>query len=231
MRAENGFRITCASDSADIFLYGTIGDEYEGITDLDFAHELKAAKSAKQINLRINSLGGSVFQGYAIYNLLKASSAKITGFVDGVAGSIASVILMAADKIQIAKNGRIMIHNPSGGGAGTAAEHRQLADILDSTRADIIAAYMTRAKISEKQISDFMDIEKVFKADEALAAGLVDKIGTEYAIAACGDIGKLKYKAETAEQLAEIVIAPEPTPEETLSRRIAAMKGREDVIA
>ncbi len=104
----NGYRVVNrGKDSAEIYLYGAIGGDWmgEGITAKQFADDLKALGPVKKIDLRINSEGGSVFDGKAMYSLLNAHSANITVHVDGLAASAASFIAMAGDTIEIAEGG------------------------------------------------------------------------------------------------------------------------------
>ena len=109
----NGFEIKCKGTMADILIYEDIGDGWlGGISAKTFADELKKLKNLTQLNVRINSPGGAVFDGLAIYNTLKKHKANVTVSIDGLAASIASVIAMAGDQITMAENALMMIHDP-----------------------------------------------------------------------------------------------------------------------
>ena len=185
------------SDAIDILLYEEIGADLfgEGTTAKAFAEDLKAAGSVSRIHLRVNSPGGNVFDGIAIYNTLLTHGATITAQVDGIAASIASVILMAAGKISIAANGIVMIHNPHVITGGDAGDLRQMAETLDKVKNSMITAYQRHARGSKKEIADKMDRETWMDADEALEAGFADRIltsGEDAGMAAAIDISRFK---------------------------------------
>ena len=108
-----GFSVKAkAGDEAEILIYEDVGEGwFGGVTAKQFADELKALGSVKTINLRLNSAGGDVFDGLAIYRRLVDHPAKIVSHIDGLAASIASVIAMAGDEIRISESGFLMIHN------------------------------------------------------------------------------------------------------------------------
>jgi ATP-dependent Clp endopeptidase proteolytic subunit ClpP len=168
------FRIENAkSDAAEVWIYDEIG--YWGTTADDFARAL-AEVDAKSITLRLNSPGGSVFDGVAIYNALRSHPATVAVQVDGVAASIASVIAMAGDTVTMGRGTRMMIHNPSGLAMGTAADMRELADLLDELAKDIAGFYSARAGGSVDQWRASMDAETWYSAQEAVDAGLADSV-------------------------------------------------------
>src|SRR5690606_20024488 len=108
------------------------------------------------LNVFINSPGGSVFQGQAIYNILKRQKARVNVYIDGLAASIASVIAMAGDTIFMPKNAMMMVHNPWTFSIGNAQDLRKEADTLDKIRETLIEAYLSKAgdALTEVQISD-----------------------------------------------------------------------------
>ncbi len=141
--------------SADLNIFGDIvSDEWGKWCDddtcpTDISDFLKNLDGASEINLHINSGGGSVFAGIAIYNMLKRSNAKVTTYIDGIAASIASVIACAGDRIIIPANGTFMVHKPSNGYFFTSMNADQLrkdADTLDACQKAILQTYMTKAK-------------------------------------------------------------------------------------
>lgn len=168
-----------AEAEADVFLYDEIGGF--GVNARDFISQIRAS-GAKKINLRINSPGGSVFDGLAIYNFLKEQD--VTVQVDGLAASIASIIAMAGKEIRIASNGFLMIHNPWGGAMGDSEEMRQTADLLDKIRDSLVGTYAKKTGKDAETIKRWMDEETWFSAEEAKANGFVDTITDEVSFSA-----------------------------------------------
>lgn len=171
------FNITPAAEGsteAEISIYDAIGG-YE-INAKDFADQLKAL-DAETIHLRINSPGGSVIDGNAIFNALKRHSAKVVTHIDGLAASMASVIAMAGDEVRMADNALIMIHNPWTVSMGDADDLRADADLLDKMSAAITSAY-SRSQYSAEELKDLMDAETWMTAQEAFDAGFIDQIET-----------------------------------------------------
>lgn len=152
--------------TADIYFYGEIvGDEWDKWSDTDTCPQdvIDALKIAdgKDVNIYINSPGGNVFAGVAIYNILKRHKGKKTVHVDGVAASIASVIAMCGDTIIMPMNACLMIHSPICFIYGNAAELRKMADDLDIIQTSIEEVYKTKLKpdVSIEQIKRMMDEE------------------------------------------------------------------------
>lgn len=162
-----------ADDEVEVWIYDEIG--YWGTTADNFARAL-ADVDAKTISLRLNSPGGSVFDGVAIYNALVRHPATVNVSVDGVAASIASVIAMSGDTVVMGRGTRMMIHNPSGFAGGQARDFRTFADLLDELAKDIAGFYAHRAGGSVDQWLATMDDEKWYSAEEAVEAGLADSI-------------------------------------------------------
>ena len=160
------------STEAEISIYDAIGG-YD-VNAKEFVDELKGI-NAQTIHLRLNSPGGSVIDGNAIYNALKRHDAKIVTHIDGLAASMASVIAMAGDEVHMADNALIMIHNPWTVSMGDADELRADADLLDKMSASILSAY-GRSQYEVEELKDLMDAETWFTAQEAFDAGLVDHI-------------------------------------------------------
>ena len=187
-----------AKERADIWLYGDIGESWSGdsVTAKGLSDELKKLAGVKEITLRINSPGGNVFDGLAMYNSLKKFPAKIITEIDGMALSIASIIALAGDEVRMAGNAVYMIHNPWTMAAGDAVEMRKIADQLDLVRDSLAGTYVAKTKeqSSLEQISDWMNAETWFNADEALAAGFVDQITDPIEIAAKYDLSRYHYK-------------------------------------
>lgn len=166
---------------ADMYIDGEIVDEEYEDTDVSaagFRDALKQLGNIKQLNLHINSPGGSVFQGIAIYNMLKQSKAHVNIYVDGVAASIASVIAMAGDTIFMPSNSMLMIHNPYTFAMGNANELRKAADDMDKITEASKKAYLEKAgdKLTDQELQQIMDDETWMTAQEAVDKGLADEI-------------------------------------------------------
>lgn len=131
------------------------------------------------LEIEIHSAGGSVFDGYRIYNAMRELSArgvKVTAKINTMAASMASVIAMAADRIQIASNGRIMIHDASAGQHGNAGQLRKTADMLDEISDDIAAIYAERTGKDKSDIRKMMLAETWIRANDAVEMGFADEI-------------------------------------------------------
>ncbi len=168
------YNITTAEGdaSAEVSIYDAIGGHE--INAKQFVDELKDI-NAETIHLRINSPGGSVIDGNAIFNALLRHDAKVITHIDGLAASMASVIAMAGDEVHMSDNALLMIHNPWTVSMGDADELRADADLLDKMSASIMSAY-GRSQYEDEEIKDLMDAETWFTAQEAFDAGLVDHI-------------------------------------------------------
>lgn len=158
------------AETADLCFFGDINSESLGEWQKYYPED-KAPKDVQdfldqldgvtKINVHINSGGGSVFGGIAIYNILKRHNAEITVYVEGLAASIASVIAMAGDKIIIPANAQMMIHKPSSITWGNADDMRKEADILDGCQKVILNTYMQHTKegVTPEQINALIDAE------------------------------------------------------------------------
>lgn len=152
-------------ESVDLFLYGAISNsEMEKMFSFepvvipqDLLSILDSIKDTPVVNIHINSEGGSVFGGVAIYNILKGLKGKKIVYVDGIAASIASLIAMAGDEIHV--NGALMVHKPSVTISGNADELRKMVDTLDVIQDIILGAYMSKAKegVTEKDINKLIN--------------------------------------------------------------------------
>ncbi len=177
----------------ELYIYGDVeGDGYDWWRDevirsetsaKAFREALEAHPNVKQINLYINSYGGSVFEGTAIYNQLKRHPAHKTVYVDGFACSIASVIAMAGDEVVMPRNTLMMIHNMWMGAVGNAGELRKAADDLDVINAAGRQAYLEKAgdKLDEEALAAMMDAETWLTAEQCLQYGLADRYAEEEA--------------------------------------------------
>ena len=128
-RMKRWYDFRAQARGAEIVIYDEIGAF--GIPAKAFLDELKALGPVAELTVRINSPGGSVFDGVAIYNALKRHDAAITVWIDGIAASIASMIAMAGDEVVMPENAMLVLHDPSGLVAGTASDMRAMAEALD----------------------------------------------------------------------------------------------------
>lgn len=183
----SGYKMVNRKGRGEIYLYGIIGDSWfgDGITASQFAKDLKALGEVSDIDLRINSDGGSVTQAEAIYTHLVEHKAKVTVHIDGIAASAASYIAMSGEEILIADGGWVMIHEARSIEFGTADDFRRMADILDKTNDRIVAKYKARTKNDDKKLRAWMAEEKWFVGPEAVENGFADRVVENMKIAAC----------------------------------------------
>lgn len=160
--------------SADISIHDEIG--LWGVSASAFMRDLRDMGELDEINLSIHSPGGDVLDGWAIYNAIKNNKARVTARVEGLAASMASVILMAADTVEIPENAYIMIHNPWGLAVGDAEEMRDTADLLDKLGNGLVNAYSERTGNDEDEIREMMSAETWMDGKEAVERGFADKL-------------------------------------------------------
>jgi len=182
------YRIKAAGpqNAAELLIYGDIGESWweESVTALDLVRELQALDVA-DITVRINSYGGSVTDGLAIYNALRRHPATVTVEIDGIAASIASLIAMAGDIISMAENARLMIHAPWTYAAGNSATLRDVADQLDGWAESMASSYARSGKDTAEIIDLLTSGEDYwYSAQEAQEQGFVDNITEALAVAA-----------------------------------------------
>lgn len=166
-------------NSADMILYGTIGSDewWDDICDKTFKEDIVNLGEVENINLHINSPGGSVFAAVAIANTLKNHKAKVTAYIDGLAASAATIITSACDIVKMPKNALFMIHNPLTWAYGNKQELEKTGILLDKVKDNILETYLAKAKDKTKEeLSALMDEEKWFNAEEAKEYGFIDEI-------------------------------------------------------
>lgn len=188
-----------SQDEADLYLYIEIaswGAGYAAHSAQSFKREMDVLGEIKILNVYINSPGGDVFEGNAIYNLLtrKAKKCAVNVYVDGMAASIASVIAMAGTKIIMPNNAMMMVHNVWAYTWGNAAELREVADTLDKINTSTKQAYLNKAggKLDEETLTGLMDQESWLSAQDCLDYGLCDEVIGAKQIAAKFDPALLK---------------------------------------
>lgn len=177
--------------AAEVLIYGDIGESWYGdtIAAADFVREVSALDVDK-LTVRINSYGGSVTDGIAIHNSLKRHKAHVTTVIDGIAASIASLIAIAGDTVEMAENAQMMIHAPWGGMAGNSADHREYADMLDSWCDAMSTSYAAKTGSDKSEYLALMLDRKDhwYTAEQALAAKLIDVTVSALPIAASAQL-------------------------------------------
>ena len=177
-----------ASEPATLQIFDQIGEDWfggSGISAKAFSQALQDVGQGPLV-IEINSPGGNVWDGLAIYNMLRGRQAPVTTRVVGIAASIASIIALAGDTVEIADAALFMIHDPSGMVAGTSEEMRKMADALDQHAEVLAGIYSKVTGRPTSQIRAAMKEETWFTAQEAIQFGLADKMTEEQmAIAAC----------------------------------------------
>jgi ATP-dependent Clp protease, protease subunit len=166
--------VRAKDEAVELLLYDEIG--FFGVTAKQFAETLSRIE-ADTIHLRVNSPGGDVFDGVAMYNSLRQHPAHVVTHIDGLAASIASVVALAGREVRMAPNAFFMIHDPWGVTIGDADIHRKMAATLDKIAAgSIISSYQAKTGADRETIETWMDEETWFTADEAQDAGFVDVV-------------------------------------------------------
>lgn len=181
----NYFQMKATNNVAQIDIFGDIVSEKwfdEETSATSFRDALKELGDVSTINLSINSGGGSVFDGIAIYNMLKSHKATVNVYVEGLAASIASVIAMAGDTITMRSGSMMMVHMPWTLSQGNAEEMRKTADTLEKTGDSIVDIYSERTGISSDDIRNIMNDETWLSAEEAVEQGWATKLDKKEAV-------------------------------------------------
>ncbi|MDY0412838.1 head maturation protease, ClpP-related [Methanothrix soehngenii] len=160
-------------ETAEIIIYDVIGYPYNDAFDL--VRALGSIK-AKNITVRINSPGGDVFDGVAIFNALKDHEAHVTTKIEGLAASMASIVALAGDEVQAHKNAMYMIHDPWVLAAGNQYDLREIADILQKIGGNMLDIYYDKSNIGKRELKAMMKEETWFTAAEAKDRGLIDTV-------------------------------------------------------
>lgn len=165
-----------AGGTAAIALYGVIGKDFRA---KDLAQALNASAGASNLNIFVHSAGGSVIEGIAMYNILQRFQGYKRVYIDGIAASMMSVVICAADEINMPENTQIMIHLPRIGpndGGLVADELRDLADALDEYGEKMLDAYVAKTKLPREQLLEMTRQETYLSAEKALELGFADYV-------------------------------------------------------
>lgn len=166
-------------DVGNLYVYKFIGSSWweEGVSAEAVRDALASMKGVKKLNIYINSEGGDVFDGKAIYTQLKRFDAEKTVYIDGIAASAASFIAMAGDKVIISPIGTMMIHDAWSFAMGNAGDMRATADLLDMLSDDIAKTYAAKTGRTAEDFRSLMLAETWLNAEESVKEGLADSIG------------------------------------------------------
>jgi ATP-dependent protease ClpP protease subunit len=194
--------------TGDVQIYGGIGAERNEISFENVKAQLDRIKSSDSIALHIWSPGGDVFEGEAIYNLLKNSGKPITTYVEGTCASIGTLIAAAGDKVIMNTTSRWMIHNPKVSGLTTSADARDLRHIanqLDKIKTLLIDVWDKRTTIGKERLWELYDNETWLTADEAKQMGFADSVEDAIKAVAKVDLKKFKMKENQESLLSKII--------------------------
>lgn len=174
------FTNEASPDEANVYLYGRVQDtnyweDDNVIVPREVINMLQGIKSSV-INLHINSYGGSAFAGIAIHNVIKQHKATVNAYIDGIAASAASVIVMGCDKIYMPKNTMLMIHEASTVAWGKAAELRKEADTLEQLNVAVAASYANRFSGTTEELAKMLADDTYLTAEKAKECGLCDEV-------------------------------------------------------
>ena len=178
-----------SAESVDVYLFNEIG--MWGVTAQDFIKDIKEYKG-QPMDLHVNCVGGDVFDGMAIYNVLKKRTQKTTVYVEGIAASMGGIIALAGDEVIMSENSLYMIHNAWGGTMGEASDMRKYANILEKLSNESADIYSKKTGLPIEQVKDMMNEETWMNAEEALGFGFIDSISDAVKVAAKVDVSKFK---------------------------------------
>jgi ATP-dependent Clp protease protease subunit len=167
------------AEANELYIYGVIGDYFDEAEGKQLVDKINSFEG--ELTIHLNSPGGNVFDGLAVYNAIKARKAQTNVIVDGIAASIASIIAMAGDTVTMAEGSFLMIHNAWAFAIGDAGEMRKQADVLDKITGELRAIYQRKTSKTGEAIKNMMDAETWLTASEAFSSGFADAILEEEA--------------------------------------------------
>lgn len=223
-----------ANDTAEISIYDEIG--FWGVSAASFAQDLKSCgNNLKQINLHIHSPGGDVFDGIAIYNLLKNHPANVTVYIDGLAASMASVIAMAGNEVIMPENAMMMIHKPWGIQGGDAEDMRKYADLLDKVENTLIPAYANKTGKTPEELAEMLSAETWLNGKECVEQGFADKLAEPLVAMASIKSRKLEDFEKMPNEIKNMLFKPQgnsgsnPAPQATQTEQSAPVNQTQTV--
>lgn len=189
-KRQSWFTVNARGNEASVSILGDIGGW--GVSFADFRRSVEAAGSIRRLNISINSDGGDVYTGFAIYNFLARHSARKIVTVEGLAASMASVVFMVGDERIMPANAQLMIHNPMGSITGEGDQIVKFGESVNKMRMNIANAYADRTLLPVPKVLKMMDAQTWIGADEALDMGFATKVEEPRKIAAYFDLSKFK---------------------------------------
>lgn len=218
-------------DGGELYIYGAIGSDFgydDSVSAKQVAEALEGLRGVRSLSLYLNSPGGSVFDGLAIYNQLRRFPAAKTCYIDGLAASIATVIMMGCDEVEAAPSSLLMIHDPSGVAFGTADDMRKAAEDLDRFRTQMSALYAVETGGEQGDIEKMMAEETWMSAEEALEKGFVDRLGKNKAVTAYHPLlGRYKHTPEALRATASRAFEPSLLRLAAAAQRVRIRRGLE----
>lgn len=190
MKLNKYWDIKCKVDdpeTGELYLYGDISSEKlfdNDVTPTQLKADLDAMGDIKNLNIYVNSGGGNLFASMTIYNIIKRHTANKTAYVDGIAASGASIIIMGADRVVMPINATIVIHNAMAAAFGNKNGLRKMADDLDKVDETIVSVYAEKTGMDSKQIAKMMDKESWLTAKDAIEMGFADEMQAENRVSA-----------------------------------------------
>ena len=217
------FKMQRRGDNAEILIYETIGEDFwGGVSSKTFYKDLQALGAVKTLNIRINSEGGNLFEGVAMYNQIRGADAeRRVVMIDALAASAASLIAMAGDEIQIAKNAWVMIHNPMGIAMGDYRDFEEQAVLLRQLRDSVADTYAGRTDVTAGEASEMMDEETWLDSERSVELGFADSEVEQLAVAANLDLTRWPYAPQALKRRANPDVIP---------AKLASMSRRVDTI-
>ena len=210
------FRVNDAAETATVYIYGTIGEgwsEEDTNRAKEFAQTLDKL-SPKPLDIRIDSPGGDVYEGFAIASAIQRYEGDTHAFIDGMAASAASYVALMADRVTMNDFSMFMIHNAWGLCIGNRDELREMADRLEYIDGTIADTISKRSGMELDKVKEAMGAETWYKGEDALEAGMCDEvIVTEQRVAACIDRGIAERYRNIPEGVTVVDEEPEPAPE------------------
>ncbi len=201
VRSRKGLHVSNAGDRPAIYIYGPIGHgDYQGISAEDVQSKLTNYDSHEQIDVHVHSDGGSFLDATAIYTLFKDRSGDVFGYIDGLAASAASILLMACTTITMAKASRQMVHYASVSGDGSLDEV-QLArrlKVVRETNESILGLYLPRWRGTKGELDEALRAETYYTAPQAVAVGFADHISETARVAPYTSISSGRNSSEFA---------------------------------
>ena len=220
---QTWYNLKAAADKTPVLsIFDDIGAY--GVSAKSFLNDLRTV-TTDEVDVEINSPGGDVFAGLAIYNGLRASGKKINVKVLGLAASAASLVAMAGDTIEMPENAFMMIHNPWGFAMGGADEMRNTADVLDKIGTGLVSTYAKRTGKTDQEITALLDAETWMTAQEAVDAGFATSVTPALAVKArysedrLPENVRLAFKAQAP---APVEPAPAEAPAPVFGETLAA---------